>query len=50
MSRALATAWAAAAVMVASAAAHAEERLVPGPKGVPMLLEALGRCVTPPAG
>jgi hypothetical protein len=40
MSRALAIAWAAAAVMVAGAAAHAQERLVPGPKGAPMLLEA----------
>jgi hypothetical protein len=30
-----------AALFVACGAAHAEERLVPGPKGAPMLLEAI---------
>ena len=33
--------WTAAAILAAGGTADAEERLVPGPKGAPMLLEAI---------
>ena len=41
MIRVLRSTWTVVAIIAAGGIAHAEERLVPGPKGAPMLLEAI---------